>query len=159
MLMARSMNDLIDVELMSFRCAGCQKLPAWYRCDRLIVMGCECSVTILDYSRLPFFPQTDREWSQWLAEVDLRNLGSPLGIRAICDPDTCMRTIAPPPIKTSVIKHESRRAPSSYSVASIGLELSRKADGTVNRDSFRADCILALAILKPIENQLTDSFE
>ena len=43
--------------------------------NRLIIMGCPCGAVALDYSRSPFFPQTDREWRHWLSEVDVLNLG------------------------------------------------------------------------------------
>jgi len=57
-------------EPMAFRCSGCQTHPGWYRRGQLIVMGCPCGAGALDYAKLPFFPQTDREWTQWLFEVD-----------------------------------------------------------------------------------------
>ena len=56
-------------EPMAFRCPGCETNPGWYRQGRLVVMGCPCGVAALNYAKLPFFPQTDREWSEWLSEA------------------------------------------------------------------------------------------
>jgi hypothetical protein len=59
----------LNLDSMPLRYPGCQMQPAWSRRDQFIVMGCECGVTVLDYIRLPFFPQTDHEWSQWVASL------------------------------------------------------------------------------------------
>jgi hypothetical protein len=68
MIFGQAMKDPLElkVELMPFRCTGCQTQPGWYRRGRLIVMRCSCGSVASDYPQLPFFPQTDREWSQWL---------------------------------------------------------------------------------------------
>jgi hypothetical protein len=57
-------------ELMAFCCLGCLALPGFYSQGWLVVMGCCCGVAALNYAKLPFFPLTDREWSQWLSEAD-----------------------------------------------------------------------------------------
>jgi hypothetical protein len=44
--------------------------PGWYRQGVIIVMGCCCGVAALNYAKLPFFPQTDWEWLEWLSEAD-----------------------------------------------------------------------------------------
>jgi hypothetical protein len=60
-------------ESMAFHCPGCQTHPSWYRRDQLIVMGCPCGAVALDYAKLPFFPQTDREWIELLSEARYRH--------------------------------------------------------------------------------------
>jgi hypothetical protein len=57
-------------EPMAFHCLACKTQPGWYRQGGVIVMGCCCGVAALNYAKLPFFPQTDWEWLEWLSEAD-----------------------------------------------------------------------------------------
>jgi hypothetical protein len=67
MLSSQTMNDPFRAErrVDALLCPGCQTHPGWYRRDQLMIMGCRCGGMALDYARLPFLPQTDREWTQW----------------------------------------------------------------------------------------------
>jgi hypothetical protein len=78
MLLDWAMHDSseLNIESMPFRCPGCQTQPGWYRRDQFIIMGCPCGAAALDYSKLPFFPQTEHEWSQWLASLTKLDLGA-----------------------------------------------------------------------------------
>jgi hypothetical protein len=58
-----------NAKSMPFHCQGCRTPPACYRRGRFIVMGCRCGAVTWDYVKLPSIPQTDREWSQWLASL------------------------------------------------------------------------------------------
>ena len=74
MLFDFAMNDPFEhLESMPFRCPGCQSQPSWYQRYRLIAVGCQCAAVTWDYQQLPFFPQTDEEWEEWLslAKLDL----------------------------------------------------------------------------------------
>jgi hypothetical protein len=66
-----------------------------------------------------------------------------------------MNSDQPRQVKESVIRHvSSPRAISSSQVTQLALELSRKADQTVDLDAFKSNCRLALQILAEIQAKL-----